>query len=669
MKAFAWTLLIAACADAPLADGVQPSPANVFGIPQATLFDPWDPPRFPAWTQPPPAPIEPPATIAYAPTVETISETATSAAIKAMPSNPITLMAVTDDGGTVISADLLGTARIWPTLDGFHEPVVVPLRAPTALALTRNGDRLVAAALDGAGQLELVIAKTTGEVERRIAIEAVRPFIAVHAIGAGFVALDDERAIHTIGADGNVSAPLVADPEQHVASLVVRGAHVLAIIESEGKIHGRWVDAGHPPRWGEATALLPLAIDRLALAPDGKRIAGVLLGGRRVGIIDLATGKQLARTPANESVDPRFGPIGFANDRWLAIEGVSGEKNWWDGEGSLDESFFSESTVVVGDRGIVGSQGLGLVVGKPNEYAEYLGYRMGGAPVLRAFGNRLLTTDSLGVIELDANFRTRKVHTLPAPEQPVLSWSNLMVIDERHVLASTYVGNHYVVYLITLDGKEAKLVVKDGYPSEFEPSTQLLTYRTTGAFWLVKFDRETSTFGKAVSIPFDVNDNATIKLLDPKKSKGNIAGIVEANGANARVTMIDEIHPEQATSQIHISSMRTVELDERWWSRVGDYNKLVDPGTPKIRGPGGKRVELRDTRIILTDARGATLWTVPARSATGVLWTDTGRLIAFGAGIAELDVATGALGARQCGWRFGRWPTDLEGFGPAHLCE
>jgi hypothetical protein len=236
-------------------------------------------------------------------------------------------------------------------------------------------------------------------------------------------------------------------------------------------------------------------------------------------------------------------------------------------------------------------------------------------------------------------------------------------------LASSYVGNHYVVYLITLGGTEAKLVLKDAYPNEFEPSTGLLSYRAGDTFGLMRFDRETATFDKAVTIPFDNTKSAIIKLLDPKKANGNIAGLVEATGPSARVTMIKAIHPEQETSQLEIASMRTVELDDRWWSRVGDYNKLVDPGRPKIRGPNGMRVELTETRIILSDANGATLWSVPSRSATGVLWTDAGRLIAFGAGIAELDVATGALGVRQCGWRFGLWSSDLDGFGTAHLCE
>src|SRR5262245_10853456 len=68
----------------------------------------------------------------------------------------IELIAITDRGDAVLTAGSFAEIRLWPTLDGTREPVVV--RGPRAmqLALGRDRDGLLAAILDQAAGVTLV---------------------------------------------------------------------------------------------------------------------------------------------------------------------------------------------------------------------------------------------------------------------------------------------------------------------------------------------------------------------------------------------------------------------------------------------------------------------------------------------------------------------------------
>src|SRR5205814_1864529 len=73
------------------------------------------------------------------------ADAAMGARIVAPHSGAIRLIAATDAGDAALTADDLDELRLWSTLDGRHEPVVV--RGPVArqLALGRDGDGFLAA--------------------------------------------------------------------------------------------------------------------------------------------------------------------------------------------------------------------------------------------------------------------------------------------------------------------------------------------------------------------------------------------------------------------------------------------------------------------------------------------------------------------------------------------
>jgi hypothetical protein len=88
----------------------------------------------------------------------------------------------------------------------------------------------------------------------------------------------------------------------------------------------------------------------------------------------------------------------------------------------------------------------------------------------------------------------------------------------------------------------------------------------------------------------------------------------------------------------------------------------VSPDGALVAIAGGGRITLRD-------ASGAERWTVAYPGVADVAWSGLGDLVAFGSGMARVDVATGALLDRQCGWEFGRWEgLDSTELGGA-LCE
>ena len=93
----------------------------------------------------------------------------------------IAALAVTDDGGVAVSADRQGGLRLWPSLDGAHEPVVVPADLiADQLAIARDGDDIVIAAASSLGQLVVIRTSTSGALLARAPVDVGRGIAALH---------------------------------------------------------------------------------------------------------------------------------------------------------------------------------------------------------------------------------------------------------------------------------------------------------------------------------------------------------------------------------------------------------------------------------------------------------------------------------------------------------
>src|SRR4051812_25908816 len=89
----------------------------------------------------------------------------------------IRALAVTDDGQVAVTADVSGSVRLWPSLDGKRQPVIVTAGAPVALAIEHDGDDLAIAGVDAAGTLELIRLTVGGEAISRVTLELDRPVV------------------------------------------------------------------------------------------------------------------------------------------------------------------------------------------------------------------------------------------------------------------------------------------------------------------------------------------------------------------------------------------------------------------------------------------------------------------------------------------------------------
>src|SRR5688572_19947114 len=80
---------------------------------------------------------------------------------------PINAIAVTSDGRAAVTADITGGMRLWPTLDGTREPIVIKAASPAALAIAHDASGFAIAVTDSANQVELVRLDNKGEVRTR----------------------------------------------------------------------------------------------------------------------------------------------------------------------------------------------------------------------------------------------------------------------------------------------------------------------------------------------------------------------------------------------------------------------------------------------------------------------------------------------------------------------
>ncbi len=74
--------------------------------------------------------------------------------------------------------------------------------------------------------------------------------------------------------------------------------------------------------------------------------------------------------------------------------------------------------------------------------------------------------------------------------------------------------------------------------------------------------------------------------------------------------------------------------------------------------------------MILMESDGRVRWSVPIDGAVDAGWIDGAPYVRFGAGMATIDVRTGALRERRCGWKFALVSTKIENPGnAASVCD
>lgn len=614
----------------------------------------------------------------------------------------ISVIALTADGKAAITADTTGGLRLWPTLDGTREPIVLHAGAPAALAIGREGQGFAIAVTDAADHVELVRVDNVGHVRGRQALgEAKQIEIASDHV----LALRADQVIDQIAFDGVLRAQLPAEMGTRVESLLVNGAHVAALVSTEQHHKVRRI-ATETFTWGETSPALALLQDDAGavLAPDGASI--IAMGAEhRFLRFDLAIGKATPACPqsslrlVHEGRD-EFGFAGRASED--SVIGIVGDRvacfvgstfSWFDEKTSgtqtanIGAGLSPGVMTAAGDRVVIGNDHQ-LVIATP-ERTEFLGYGFRDLTHVRSVPTGLMIgKGDQEPVMLDDNFRERTRFALPKLR---VDWTDLVPVDERFIIASStrpgsgdLWGSAYQLAIYD----SVKQVMHQVLPHRarggelvYEPSTQLLVVTDGTRTMLARLDQAKHTLGDEVVL--DLHEPPKqIALLDPKLSGGVIALAIRDEAAGGLV--ISELHAADMPPASEVEGKRSI-VPRTSYRIAGDLKavdragrlyvhdllhadgisvyehgmskaRLVGAQAARLRAsPDGKHVVAIDGgRLVLFTPAGEQLWATAAWGASDVDWTPSGVLFArFPQALARIEPATGRLVERQCGWGFG----------------
>jgi hypothetical protein len=620
----------------------------------------------------------------------------------------ITLLAVTADGRAAVTADVTGGMRLWPTLDGTREPIVISAQIATALAIAHDGGGFVIAVTDAADHVVLIGVDNKGYVRSRRQLGAAQQ---VEIIGDSVLALRADQIIDQIAFDGTLRAQLPAESGTRVESLVTGGAHVIAILTDEKDRRARRIETA-PLAWGDTSAVLALGEGPVVLAPDGD---GVFARNRELGVsrFEWKTGKEKPACPKSEiqlrrhSGFDEFGLHSFAEDMPVGLIGervacvVGGTFSWFELENGSHTtanmgSSLRPATMVVANGRLIVANNHQLVIATP-EKTDYLGYGFRDLTHVRSVPTGLMIGkgDQEPVL-LDERFRERARFALPKLR---VDWTDLVPVDDRFIIASStrpgsgdLWGSAYQIAIYD----SVKQVMHQVLPYRargsdlvFEPATGLLVTTDGNTTMLARLDPETHSLGNEVTLALDAPPKQ-VALLDPELAGGMIALAIRDEGGGGLV--ISELHaadvpPLQETGKPRVMKPRTMYRiggEVRGIDRAGRlyvYNamhadtigiyaggkhvaQLAGAQAAKLRpSPDGEHVVAIDNgRLALFTSLGKRVWETAAWGSSEVDWTHAGMLYArFPHALVRIDVETGALAERQCGWAFGISATPRDG--------
>jgi len=661
------------------------------------------------------------------------SVTAPAAAPPAVPSPPAALpppqtaahgadiaaLATSSDGLAVASADRLGGIRLWPVLDGTREPVVIQGTAPRALGLLRDGDGFAIGALDAAGGVHLVRTTALGAVRGRATAAGDQPATAMASTPEGLLILRADQVLELVDAGGVVRARLTPEPGSRVEALVARAGRVLALVREDKQLHGRWVVVRGGARWGEATPRLPFPIGRAVLSPSGALLAVTRPRSLHPALIDLTKGTAL-NTPlcvtrrwphegGDDSVDDNDVlhsdnapvPLGFLTDTVVACA-VMTSLTWWGTDGT-PHATAAGSFAVAGlasamtDRGLVLGTGPNLGFATP-ELNRFLGYRVHELSALRVTPAAVLVggADQQSFL-LDPGLAERARLDV---NQGRSDWADVVPIDDRYAIVSgmrrSADRRDAWFQLAVFDGLTGAVHQQLAFRARdmevaYEPASRLLATSDGAMALLLRYDPASHTLGDPVRIGTAIAPSKLV-VLDPRLSGGIVALAIDQvsdglmigelrdgdlrPGATVQprttYTVPGELRAVDRAGQLYLH--RPLDRDDvAVFRRDAIAARLPDVAGMTLRpnADGSRIAAFQSPRLVMLTGAGQVVWSAAQWSGADLDWTPAGELVVqFPTGLARIDLATGALAARRCGWGFGLADRMLEArhSGPS-ICE
>jgi hypothetical protein len=585
----------------------------------------------------------------------------------------IRLVAVADTGDAALTVDNFDQIRLWPTLDGKREPVVVRAGRARQLALGRDADGFLATVLDVAGGLELVRLDRSGALLGRAKVSPDPGFEQVEAIPGGVLARRRDHVLARYDATGELRGMIKPGPGEHVLTLRVRRTAAVAAIvhDTETEVKAlRRIELGGELRWRE-TIVLPVELkETFAISPNGERIAGVTAVGDSAVLVKLAP----IPTIIGRTSSPRGVALmsGFLDGDRVLLPGH--DLMAWDKQASKVADEPSSHTQVdigvspsVGDGIIVSARHAGLLLVDGVEL-HYLGYReLGIEEVHRAADSFAVVNSTMhggNVVWLDDHLRAKRIAEVTGGASP------RVVVDDRHV-----------IYSPTTSSKLALRDVEHFTDRELPWGSRFYMYEPTTH---VLIDLQQPNSARRIAI--DIAQGSATPLrdllppqreqvfpLDPTAADGVIAIGLGQLGNKQQVDYFTEtpgLDPILPVSHVDLPRGRFVGVDSagRFYSLVQNALLVVKHGLPDVSiplvesftgggvAPRGDLVVVFDRQQLLAmDATGKQRWRRTLWNTSSVTFSADGRTIVVVTlgGLLSFEAATGVPIATACAWGFG----------------
>ncbi|HET9989411.1 MAG TPA: hypothetical protein VFQ65_12860, partial [Kofleriaceae bacterium] len=183
---------------------------------------------------------------------------------------------------------------------------------------------------------------------------------------------------------------------------------------------------------------------------------------------------------------------------------------------------------------------------------------------------------------------------------------------------------------------------------------------------------EQGTFDPALELG-DPMHTGWVRLFNPAATGGMIAMIVDDSEPSEvegkQKIAIREVYGRPP--KIHVRDrVEYVDNFQLFSGHSGpNLETLLPVATVRVTSADRTLIaELANDRITLLDHDGNVRWARPAAGARGLAWNRDDELIAFGDGIAHVELDTGEFTDRRCGWDFGLWDTPPQTLTNARMC-
>jgi hypothetical protein len=600
--------------------------------------------------------------------------------IEAPHTGAIVELALSPDGAAALTADELGGIRLWPSLDGKHEPRIVSMPIPKQLAVARTPSGFVAVSRDEVGGLYIAKLDATGRTISHVTVAPDPTFVGMAMTELGLLAWRADQSVVLIDGDGAIRHRLTTEPAERLISIAVSGKRAIALIDKDATRVLRWLTLDRLT-WGAALKLDdPDRGDQIALSPSGTRIATVHIDRKtnqqQIQIVDSAK----AATIATAALQPQGSfELGFIDDDNLALGSQRGIA-WMDAKaGDSKELVGAENRGLragvpfgVGDGRAVSVTNGELQLSTPSQ-SQYLGYDIVAPRFVEAAPNGELVVGTLDKLKhVDKDLRaTGNAFTFGKNVTQFLSLGGndwLVETADNGKLALTLVDS------ASGDVKVLRGDLKESHVLMYEPTSQLVTLSFGSVSEVAHYDPKTKQLDRLASVAkSSAYEQTLFAPLAPKLAHGNQLVQVVMRERPTVKWLRDTRALDKVTTSVTIdgSYAATDAAGHVYLWRAGQGGKLdleiYADGKSIAQLPSdgsallwpdrmGKSVAVVGANAIalFNTTDGKQLWARELGRIQEALWLDDGSLaITSGGGIARLDPASGDVTTARCGWSFG----------------